>query len=237
MLEAIGNVVHILVRADHGDPVAGIELVVGTGDLEPLIAPDGADPHRPRQAHLLERNAQRGSAVLDLQFLNLEVAAGEVLHRNRTGVANAAGQFHGREVLQADQLVDVEVPRVVESAQIAKHRRVDPGHRAGGPHGLGQAGSHHVHFVVAGHGQAEIGGHHAGLEQHAGFAGRTGQGLEVEFFLDPLQVLGVTVHHGHIVAVAAEQLGNRTADRAGSQDNDIHGTCFAWIEIQDRPEF
>ena len=86
----------------------------------------------------------------------------------------------------------------------------------------GYIGADDVHFVRAGHRQAEIGADHIGLKQHARFGGVAGDGPYVEFFVELPHLGGVAVDDGDAVAMMAEQFRDRGADSAGTQDDDFH---------------
>ena len=80
-------------------------------------------------------------------------------------MADFPRKLHGRKMLHAQQAVDIEMPLVVERAQIAEDGRVNSGNRSTRAHRLGHAGGDHVDFVAAGDGQTEIGIENAGLEK------------------------------------------------------------------------
>ena len=217
--------------------VADFNHIFGAGDPGFVIAQNRADPHALRQLHVLQRHPDRRRLLLDHELLHFQLPAGEVLEHHGTGRANAAGQLHRREVLEAEQPVDAEVPLVIERAEIVKHAAVHPRHGAAGAHRFGHAGRDEVDFIDAGHRQADVDRGDAGLKQHARLAGRTDQRLDIDLGVDPTDVFGIAVDHRHAVPLPAQQVGDPGSDRAGAQNEDSHdapptspGDCLLFSE-------
>ena len=106
-------------------------------------------------------------------------------------------------MLQAQQAVDLEVPLVIERAQIAEHRGVDSGNGPPGAHRLGNARGDHVALVAPGQRQAEIGVHHPGLEEHARLRRRSADRADVKLVVHAPRNAGIVVNDRNAVAVLA----------------------------------
>ena len=62
----------------------------------------------------------------------------------------------------------------------------------------------------------------AGELEGFGIVCRAKQGLNVQVFLDLLEVAAVRIDHGDIVLLLLQQLGQMPSNRAGAGDNDMH---------------
>ena len=149
---------------------------------------------------------------------------------DRIGIANAAGQLHRRKMLQADQPIDAEMPLVIEGAEIAEHRSVNPSDRTPRAHPLRHTGGDQIHFVLTRQRQAEIGAQDIRLKQDAGLGARSGDGADVGFFVDTAGLLGILVDHSDAVAMAAKQVRHPGADRAGAENDNERSLMFAIID-------
>ena len=86
-----------------------------------------------------------------------------MLQRDGIRVADRASELKGGKLLEAQQAVDVEVPLIVECAEVLKGGSVNPGDAASRAQRLGHAGGNDVDLVVAGHRQTHIGRANVGL--------------------------------------------------------------------------
>ena len=240
---ALHGLVHIAQLAHHlADVLAGgdeEDLVVGLDDGGPLgddrtaLAEDGRDP-RVDPRHVLAQGAQlladQRPAVVGLDRDQAHPAAGEVEHLHRARGLHQALDVFGDELLGADHHVDRQ-RLLAEELLVAQ---VLPGAHArdlggGVEEGVGPLAGDHVRLVAVGDREDHVGVLGPRLLQHVGVGAAPEHGADVEPVAQALEPRRVGVDHGDVVRLARQVLGDRAADLARAEDDDLHGPPVTFL--------
>ena len=157
---------------------------------------------------------------LDVERDDLRLALGKGVHVGGVGQANHPGDVHGGGGLGVDELGDAQVPaQVVQIGQVVPVAH--PGHGVGHAQALGGVTAQQVDFVRAGGGDDNVrilspcvlqhgaGGTTALDAHHVQLVGDAGQGI----FGD--------VHHGDVVVLRGQVVGDGGAHLSGSGYDNI----------------
>ena len=80
----------------------------------------------------------------------------------------------------------------------------------------------HVDFVAIGDGHQQVGIFGTGLAQHRWKGGMAGHRTDVQTLAQLAQALVIGIHHGDVVGLAGQLLGEIAADLASAEDKDVH---------------
>jgi hypothetical protein len=146
----------------------------------------------------------------------LGAAFGELQHLQRAGVLDQAFDVPAHQLLGADRGVHRGGDREV-------FRLAQPRHAGGaGELALGDLAGDQVDLVAGGHGHEQARFVRARLRQHARMRGVADDRADVELLGQLAQALVVGVDHGDVVVLGGERRGDRGADLARAEDQDLH---------------
>ena len=169
----------------------------------------------------MQRHAAQLVLLLYGEADHVDAAPGKGLHAEGGREGQNPADFQRRRQVGVDDHVQPDF--LLQKVGLAAVFRVpDPGHRVLGPQLLGNQAAHQVGLVQVGDGDDQVGAARPGPHQHRDAGGVAHHAHHVQGVLRPGQRLGAPVHHGDVVSLAGELLGDGVAHLAVAYDDNFH---------------
>jgi len=177
--------------------------------------------------HVLTQLAQlladQRAAVVGAHRHQLRLALGEVDNLQGAGVFDQALDVVGHHLFRADQYVDRDRLVVEQAAARQVGGFAHSGDFGRGvEQGIGHLAGDHVDLVAVGDRYQHVGIVGTGLAQHGGEGAATDNGADIQAVAQVAQALGIGIDHGDVVGFPGQVFGERAADLAGTEDDDLH---------------
>jgi hypothetical protein len=174
------------------------------------------------QLDILEGLATEPGALVHCNPLRLNLAAGEIFHRNTGRIPDGLGQLKRTQAFRVQHHVDAEVEWVIDVRGIGKGLVVNAADNSLCPKNPGEGAGNEVDLILAGHGDEMITAIRDRALEGFSAASASRQDPDIILLVDQAGTFRVSFHNGHVVAGVTQDMAQMTTYFAGANNYHFH---------------